>query len=467
MNSRILFLNFTWACMCLVLFFSVLGCKREALPQKQTNEVVTATTVIATIADHEKPHSSTPAAGHSASQDPTPVFQIEFSKNGAGVAYLAKVGETMHVVHNGRPGKSYKELYDYTLTISPDGQRVAYGAKTNSDWFMVVNDKEYGPFEDVGPPVFSSDGRHIAYEIKQKNKWHIVVDNDKRSAACSSYFEKPVFNDEATRIAFVENPYGNKKMRLVISDLEFRKQVIKEYDFLFIMAKQVKSKVAAVIQEKNNKKRVIELNLNQPDVVKEGALYDELANLAFGNVDATVTYAATTGGRRVLVLNGKEEPLPEGEPSGPFIIRPDSSGGAVILATREGFYMHPAFAKGEQGKTYEEVIAIEYSRDGSQYVYAARKGKNWFVVISGKEGPSFDNISSQQFSPDGTKVVYRARKGEKRFLVVSDTNGKVIRQHPAYERIFEPVFTADGKSVAYGVKNGNQLIWKVEKLEEK
>jgi len=48
--------------------------------------------------------------------------------------------------------------------------------------------------------------------------------------------------------------------------------------------------------------------------------------------------------------------------------------------------------------------------------------------------------------------------------VVTDSKGKLLRQHPGYERVFEPVFTADGKSVAYGVLDGKKLLWKVEKL---
>lgn len=48
--------------------------------------------------------------------------------------------------------------------------------------------------------------------------------------------------------------------------------------------------------------------------------------------------------------------------------------------------------------------------------------------------------------------------------MVADASGKTIRQHPAYEQVLQPVFTADGKSVAYGVKDGQKLIWMVEKL---
>ena len=75
-----------------------------------------------------------------------------------------------------------------------------------------------------------------------------------------------------------------------------------------------------------------------------------------------------------------------------------------------------------------------------------------------------DWFSVSMFSPDGKFIVYRARKAGKRFVVVADTNGKTIRRHPSYEQVFQPVFTDDGKSVAYGVKDGNELWWKVEKM---
>ena len=62
-------------------------------------------------------------------------------------------------------------------------------------------------------------------------------------------------------------------------------------------------------------------------------------------------------------------------------------------------------------------------------------------------------------------MAYRARKGGKRFVVTADAkDGRIIRQHPPYEQVFQPVFTANGKAIGYGVKDGNKLIWKVEPL---
>ena len=113
---------------------------------------------------------------------------------------------------------------------------------------------------------------------------------------------------------------------------------------------------------------------------------------------------------------------------------------------------------------YDEAVNLVYSKDARFYAYAARKGRNWFVVVNGKEGPAFDRVVTPLFSPDSKYLVYRARKNGKRFVVIADISGKTIQLHPAYEQVHQTVFTPDGKPVAYGVKDGRRLIWKVEKL---
>ena len=115
-------------------------------------------------------------------------------------------------------------------------------------------------------------------------------------------------------------------------------------------------------------------------------------------------------------------------------------------------------------KQYDGATGLVYDSDGSRHAYIAKKGKKIFIVVNAKEGPAFDMAVSPMFSPDGKFLVYRARKDGKRFVVVADADGKILRQHAAYEQVFQPVFTADGKSIAYGVKDGSKLVWKVEKL---
>jgi hypothetical protein len=60
--------------------------------------------------------------------------------------------------------------------------------------------------------------------------------------------------------------------------------------------------------------------------------------------------------------------------------------------------------------------------------------------------------------------VFRARSAGKRFLVVANRLGQILREHPPYEAVWEYRFSPDGKYVGYGVKSGQELWWKVEKI---
>ena len=185
----------------------------------------------------------------------------------------------------------------------------------------------------------------------------------------------------------------------------------------------------------------------------------------FGADGASLSYVAEKGGKRFLILNGKEELLPAGAVSGVPVIRPDNKGAGIIMISKDGSFLHQAFFHdGVKEKQYDETADLVYSKDGSMHAYAARKGNNWLVVVNGREGPVFDRVVTPVFGPDSKLFVYRARKDDKRFVVVADAVGNVLRQHPSYEQVFPLVFTADGKSVAYGIKDGQKLIWKVEKL---
>ncbi len=189
-----------------------------------------------------------------------------------------------------------------------------------------------------------------------------------------------------------------------------------------------------------------------------------IEQLTLSDDGSSVTYCALRGRKRLIVLGDREEPFPEGRLQELPVVRPDKKGVGVLLTSQNRFFLHQAFLNSnEKSKKYDEAANLTYSKDG-RYAYAARKGQDWVIVVNGKEGPQFDRVVSPVFSPDGKRLVYRARKDGKRFLVVADIDGKTIKQHPAYEQVFQPAFTSDGTSVAYGVKDGNKLVWKVERL---
>jgi hypothetical protein len=65
-----------------------------------------------------------------------------------------------------------------TLKVSPDGKRVAYGARVGNKWFVVVDGKEKKQYDGIGKGslIFSPDGKRVAYGAEVGDKWFVVVD---------------------------------------------------------------------------------------------------------------------------------------------------------------------------------------------------------------------------------------------------------------------------------------------------
>jgi WD40 repeat protein len=446
--------------ICALIFFSVLGCEKEQQktqvpPSSGGDEVLAATTPLSTIEAQEKPEGNGPSSGSN------PSLVVVFNERGRGVAYVAQKEGLLHIVHNGKAGRLVTAVDQ--LSISPDGKRIAYSAQVDGKWRMVIDDKVGVLSDEVNDPVFSPDSRHIAYQARIAEKWHMVVD-DTMSPGCPSYLGKPLFSADSTKIVYVEKINDKGQLRLIVSDLVFKTQNKKKFTGGQLIANADKTRIAAV-KITGKKQCVIEFSFDRPDAVKEAPKYESVSRLVFGSDGVSLAYVAERGGTRLLVLNGKEERLIDGDLMSPPVVRPDNKGVGALMSVKGGYFLHQAFFHdGTKGNKYDEAAELVYSKDSTMHAYSARKGNNWFIVANGKEGPVFDRVVTPVFSPDSKLLVYRARKDGKRFVVVADASGNVLRQHPSYEQVFQPVFTADGKSVAYGVKDGQKLIWKVEKL---
>lgn len=456
--------SFSTLCLGISLFLCT-GCsepgKQEATPAKGGG--ATGTTVVATIADDQKPPLTYPGHGSDAAAPTAQAsYQALFSESGRGVAYLIDQKGKVAVVHNGKAGREYSSIG--TFVLSADGGRIAYPAQSDGKWRMVVDGKEGRAYDTLLTPVFSPDCRHVAYQAKEGARWYIVVD-DKANAGTAASYTTPEFSADSARIAYVEAASSNKEMRLIVSDLAFGRESVKTGigDQLFITNRN-RTRIAAV-QVADNKSRVIDFPFANPRAVHEGPRYDLIERVTVSDDGKSVCYCALKGKQRLVVLDGREEALPKGTLPELPVIRPDNKGAGLLLAFDKRMSLHQAFvAQREQGKKYDEAANLTYSRDSRHYAYAAREGERWFLVVDGHEGPRYDRVVTPSFSPDGARVVYRARQEGKRFVVVADASGKTVRQHDPYEQVFDARFTGDGRSVAYGVKDGNKLIYKVEPL---
>lgn len=451
----------------IALVLALVGCSRQqekhiTSSSPAVNDIAIATTVLSTIVDDEEPQKASGRdAAKTAPQNKSIISEVVFSESGRGVAYCVMKDDKTCVVHNNNRGKQY--AFVGKVVFSPDGRRMAYGAYVGQKWRMVVDGVEGKVLSTaIASPMFSPDGQHVAYQAMIDEKWHLVVDNTPNEGTKTNY-NTHEFNAGSTLIAYVENQDHNRAAaRLIISDLKFRRKCVKDSIGNAFISNRDKTRLAAT-QVVDEKVRVIDFSFAEPEIVRESPLYDSIDHLTFGNDGVSVSYVAVKGGTRLLVLDDRAEQLPQGDLRELPVIRPDKKGVGVLLASQKGFFLHQSFVNSsKKEKMYDAAAYLAYSEDGRLYVYAARKAKNYFIVVNGKEGPSFDMVVSPLVSPDGKRLVYRARKDGKRFLIVADAAGNTIKLSPGYEQVFQPVFTVDGKSVVYGVKDGNKFLSRVE-----
>lgn len=390
------------------------------------------------------------------------LVEYTFSELGGGVAFTIQKEGMTQVVHNGAVGKPYKTIGE--VVLSPDGKHVAYGALVDGQWRMVVDGVEGAGFNTVKAPIYSPDSRHLVYQGMKADKWYLILDSKWNNGTEKRYL-RPVFSGDVSTIVYVDNVDSDYRGRLVVADIGFKlARVLEENGVSNLDTNFTRTRVAA-IQFTNGKRRVIDFSFARPTDIHKGELYDSIENLGFGSDGKSLGYLAERSGKKFVVLNGREEPLAEGDIVEGPLLRPDLKAAGSIMKFQNRFYYWQYFADaGKKGGDYDEISGLCFSSDSSKYAFAAQKENSWRIVVNGKEGPVFDRVVAPKFSPDGKFVVYRVRKEGKRFVVVADSAGDTVRQHPSYEQVFEVRFTADGKSVAYGVKDGKQLAWKVEPL---
>lgn len=388
-----------------------------------------------------------------------------FARSGRGVLYIEPVENKWRVVHNGKPGRSYQMVGD--LAISNDGSRAAYVAHHNDKFRKIISDGAEGPlFLDIGMPVFSPDGKQLVYTIVEGEGNRLVINHKlfpKENVSMDF-----IISPDSRYLAYVEMMPGDRK-KFVIND--FSLQDRKEFPNCgeTVTSSADHSRVAVGCSENGvaTIKLIDVASRSVIDTISPPAK-ETVVRKAFAPDNGAFIYSTQREDyQRFLHYKGKSEPLPKGAEimSEPLMLRDPDRVGAIIGDVFKVRFQS-FFGKEEREKEYGYISDFIASKDGRHHAYiATNAGEDWMrAVVDGHEGPRFDKIVSPIFSPDGRFLVYRARQSGKRFLVVSDLKGAVVSKHKEYEMVFQPVFTQDGSSVAYGVLDGTDLWWKVEKL---
>lgn len=393
---------------------------------------------------------------------------VEVATGGIGFAYIESVSKGFRVVHNGRAGKPYQLVGD--LTISKDGTRVAYVAHINDKFKSIIVDGVGGAlFTDIGMPQFSPDGKHLVYTVTLNNEERIVIDNKVHHNY--QVVQDMLISPDSRYIAFTATAPVSGQKQFIVSDLLLQDRKVFESCGEEFVGSEDRSRIAVVCSEGRSRTiKILDFKSRLVVTTLEVPAAGSIVHKRFAADNRSFVYTTMTDDyQRFVHYNGRTEKIPKGDEimTGPLVLtEPERVG--TIIGNAFDVRFHTAFQKsGNTEKHYGYVSDFIASADGRHHAYVAIKAggeERMRIVIDGNEGPLYDKIVSPVFAPDGRFLVFRARQGGKRFLVVSDLKGKVVRQHKEYSMVFQPVFSADGTSVAYGVVDGTDVWWKVEKF---
>ena len=319
-----------------------------------------------------------------------------FSPNSKRIAYTALLADGEHAAVAevpGQPGKPYERVFEGQLAFSNDGAYLAYGARRDGKWYIVVNGREFGPYEFLGAASglkFSPDGKRLAFAALVAKKWHVVlVDTNAEKDAGSPAMLSPydniadiVFSFDSQRLAYTAQ--ANQKWRVLVSPLP--------------SSRASHSDSAPAVQEHD-----------AFDAVGENTLI-------FAPNSYTTAYAARAG-ETWLVVAGRQAWKPF-ETIGQMLFSPDGKRLAAIAISGSS---QRVLLNNREQRLFDRVGGgtLVFSPNGAKLAYIARSGRATFAVVDGERQARYDMAGYLTFTPDG-RVVYAATRGDKAFTVVDE-----------------------------------------------
>lgn len=330
------------------------------------------------------------------------VSDICFSLDGKHCMYRAQNGTKQLVVVDDNKGEEYDKIPGVPI-FSLDSRRFAYPAVSkDKQWYLVVNDKKYGPFQGMKDIIFSPDSKHITCSVLLDKEWHL-------------------FNDGK-----VGKGYENVSYITWSSNSTSFSYVAQEKKKFFI------------VENGNEQKR-----------------YSNISPPKYSFDSRHLVYPAQNGTKWFMVFDKKEGS--SFDILGMNIFSPDSNQFAYFAQKGGKIGVVSNFNNFEK---YDFTDFLSFSPDSLHLAYKAKQADTVFVVRDGKKEKNYLDVGRIFFSPNSMNLVYMAViLGGKAVMVVNGKEGR------PYDITGNPVFSPSGKHIAYTAKREKKWLWVVDGRE--
>lgn len=159
-----------------------------------------------------------------------PSYLVTMSEDGKHHAFLTRkkgygsVSKNIYQVwYNGKPGLEYEKIHDLRLTR--DGQKLIYVGVSNRKSFVIVNEKEFGPFDRFLHLEISEYGNSWAFLAQRdgKSEWYV----NGNSIGIGGDSESFTFSPDGSRYAF--SGKDDSREPFVVVDGKVRKQALYQF----------------------------------------------------------------------------------------------------------------------------------------------------------------------------------------------------------------------------------------------
>lgn len=387
------------------------------------------------------------------------ITDVYFSSDGNYVATAVKKTGGEYLSINGSAGALYDTVKRPEFNKGFAGY--AYEARKGNKSCVVLDGNESAWYDAVDRIFFTRDG-HVLYAAKKGTAWILRAGSRKRPLSGELSFPMEESPD-GKRLIYLEMQGETNKTAVNVCDPQLRScEKSRAYDYAVSVKHNPGLSHLAFVSKGPEKSVLVVLDLAS-SVPKEtiSAEFDAILIYSISDNGRHVALLGRRGDKYILLKDGHELPMRR---IGAAFDMSVAGSGSVFYTVFENRKVR-AFVDGKQfGKDYESITFPMFSPDARDVLFIAQRNGKSFLVVNGMETAAFDKIVSPHFSSDGTRVVYRARHGNRRFVVVADAKGRTIKEYARYEAVWNISFSPDGQSIGYGVKDGNKLVWKVEKL---
>ncbi len=371
-----------------------------------------------------------------------------FSPDGRRLAYAARQDDNWFVVLDGEVFRYHDGIVPNSLAFSPDGQRFAYAARDREKYRLIADGEASSPFDEILPEtvIFSPDSRHLSYRVRIGDHHTLVLDGEPGLLFDRISLAPWVFSPDSSRVTYSGVRDGKHMM---VIDGEARPT----YDNIYVDAPVFSPdsrRIAYGVLRDNKWRMVVD------DV--EGEPYDDLfiGPSLFSPDSQHITYVARKGERFIVVIDDQEQEAFQGILEGTPRFSPNGKRVVYGVLLRNGKWI--MVEAGSESPAWDGILqnTPQFSPDSRRIAYGALRNNKWRMVVDDVEGKPYDDLSigPSLFSTDSQHLVYSASDGTNWFVVV---DGKPRRR---FEWVRSVVF--DGANLirylAYTEREGIRVV---------